>query len=244
MTLGEHQLRRYFSCGHFTFSCSGATGITFCSRSWAMSSALNPSCARTSSLCSPCSGARRDGTLATPRRVIGLLTVYSRSAGTLDRYDDAGRAQLRILGGLLGRLDDAVGDAGLVENLFQVRQRLRAELGVEHVGQLRGVLADGLRVGEAGIGQKVGPPDGVGQCRPCRSPGRQHEPATFGALIRIGHRVHRLRCGHATRTACRRPGPPTPVFRSPTPPSPAARCRRWRPRPVRSRWYSAVVIAA
>ena len=75
VTLGEHQLRRYFSCGHFAVSCSGATGITFCSRSWAMSSALNPSCARTSSLCSPCSGARREGTLASPRRVIGLLTV-------------------------------------------------------------------------------------------------------------------------------------------------------------------------
>ena len=56
-----------------------------------------------------------------------------------------GGAQLRILGRLLGRLDDAVGDAGLVEDLFPVRQRLRTELGVEQVGQLRGVLADGLR---------------------------------------------------------------------------------------------------
>src|SRR6185312_15160915 len=79
VTLGEYQVRRYVSCGHLTVSCSGATGITLCSRSWPMSSALNPSCARTSSLCSPCSGARREGTLGSPRREIGLLTVYSRS---------------------------------------------------------------------------------------------------------------------------------------------------------------------
>ena len=29
MWFGEHQVRRYFSCCHFAFSCSGATGITF-----------------------------------------------------------------------------------------------------------------------------------------------------------------------------------------------------------------------
>ena len=226
--------------------------IAFCSRNWSISSALNPSCERTSALCSPCSRARRAGTLASPRRVIGLLTVYSRSVapsigGEVPQapivHDDVAGAQLRILGRLCRGLDNAVGHAGLVQNLFPMRPRLGPEFGVKQTGQLRGVLADSLDVAEPRIRQQLRPPDRVGHCRPRRLPGRQHEPAAVPALVRIGHRVHRrgavvqlVRLPPASAADTRVPVAHTPVASSDVP--------TLAPRPVRSRWYSAVVIAA
>src|SRR5262249_12874636 len=70
-----HWFLRINDIGHFAVSCSGATGIAPALANWLTSSLLNPSCARISALCSPCSGARREGTRSIPRRVSGLLTV-------------------------------------------------------------------------------------------------------------------------------------------------------------------------
>src|SRR5258707_103700 len=61
-------------------SCDAAAGgMTPTERKSAMSRALNPSPARTSSLCSPRPGAPRAGTFALAWTVIGLLMVASRS---------------------------------------------------------------------------------------------------------------------------------------------------------------------
>ena len=91
VTLGEHQLRRYFGCGHFAFSCSGAAGITFCSRSWSIVVGAE------SQLCEDlvvvlsvlgCAPGRHPGDPAEGDRVVDRVVQVR---GTLDRHDDARR---------------------------------------------------------------------------------------------------------------------------------------------------------
>ena len=94
-------------------------------RKSSISSSENPSSVRTSSLCSPISGARFAGTLATSCTCIGLLIVKFRfppapSIGTTISF----AWSCGSLTTSLGALHDAECKVGLIEDFLPVRHRL------------------------------------------------------------------------------------------------------------------------
>ena len=77
------------------------------------------------------------------------------AACAFERNDDVIRPQLRIVDDFLWPAHDAEGDVNAIEDFVPMRHRLRAEDFVENCGQLRHVLHQLGRIGEARIRQEI-----------------------------------------------------------------------------------------
>ena len=162
-------------------------------------------------MCSPSSGARRAGTLATPCTWRGLLIVNLRfppapSSGTTMSFALSCGSLITSLG---ARTAPKV-RWSLLEDLAPMRHRLRGKGLIEDRGELRHVRRLLCRVGKPGIRQEIRAANRLGQRRPLVGRQHDHKPGVISRPIDVEGRVRRVRAIVQRDRMWRRKAPPGP----------------------------------